>query len=142
MGVATLTLPTGVYHDYTGQVDFRLSAKPGIKWRVWTLLKIKDDVAFSTGLGERKLFNQFHLNLHTLNSNSRMMVEFIPQAYESEDEASEARRKLLAYLTKKHLPIIWKEGKHGYQIDRTGRILNGRKWRLNSTYRIPTRPMD
>ncbi len=137
MGVTTTYMPSGAtIYDYTGQVDFRIS--PRGSWRVWTLIKLKDDEQLMHDLMARKLGEWYRMDVHAISSNTRIMLEFGMK--ETCTDIPVARRDLLRFLTVRKLPIIWKEGKHGYEIDRSGRI--HRKWRLNTQYTVPARDID
>lgn len=136
MGVTTLYLPSGTVNEYGGQVNFKLS--PRGKWRVWTVVKQADDMAIAQAFSDRKLFEQYDMGVHAINSSTRMMLEFAPK--DTPMDAQAARRELLRFLTGRKLPIIWKEGRHGYEISRSGTI--HRKWKLNSVYSVPGRDID
>jgi hypothetical protein len=136
MGVTSTYLSSGTIHEYTGQVNFNIS--PHGKWRVWTLIKSADDASIAQAFLDKKLFDLYQMNVHTINSNIRLMLEFVPKNIPMDHQS--ARRDLLRFLTARKLPIIWKEGRHGYEITKSGTI--HRKWKLNTQYTIPTRDID
>ncbi len=136
MGVTSHYLPSGTIHEYTGQIDFRLS--PRNKWRVWTLIKLKDDEEITRDFMGRKLGECFSMGVHPISSNQRIMLEFAPKDVPM--DVPVMRRDLLRFLTARKLPIIWKEGRHGYQINRSGTI--DRKWKLNTSWSVPRRDLD
>lgn len=114
--------------EYRGQVDFRLVTD----WQVMSFMEERMAVVFALALADTKLAAQFEISSLPLETNDRRLVlHFIPKCMKQTD-SDQARKSLLRLLTRLKLPIIWKEGKTGYDINKSGRI--HRFWRLNSVY--------
>lgn len=123
-------------HEYNGQIDFSVSDK-GERWQVSTLVDMEKALTFSKGMAEYHLFDKYSMDEHVLRSVDKALMTFRPRKTLNEAGRTKARRALLKFLTKVKLRVIWKEGHHGYQIDRSGRIF--RKWRLNNVWTVPER---
>lgn len=137
MGVRISYLTSGAtINEYDGQVNFKLSPKGG--WRVWTLIRLSEDEEITRDFMSRKLGECYGMNVHPIESNRRIMLEFAPKSVPMDMQAM--RRDLLRFLSGRKLPIIWKEGRHGYEINTSGTI--HRKWKLNSVYSVPGRDID
>lgn len=124
-----------VSHEYSGQIDFRINAER-MDWQVLTWMPAGNlSVGFISHMANLQLWDLFHVKERPLNSCEQIAMTFRPRKMPN-DKATDARRKLLSFLTKHKLKIVWKEATHGYDINRSGRI--HRKWRLNTVYeRLP-----
>ncbi len=135
MSVMTHVGPNGaVSHEYTGQIDFRINACR-TDWQVFVVVPVKSALHFTMGLTNLSMWDRFQIKERPLTHGSGIALTFKPRPL-SEDVLIDARRKLLRFLTKHKLKIIWKEAHHGYEIQRSGRVY--RKWRLNTVWeRLP-----
>ena len=115
--------------QYQGQIDFNMVAD----WQVMTFMPDTMTFEFAKKSAHVKLSTSFEVRTQPLESNDRTLaVTFVPHIM-SRVKDQDARRSLLRFLTVLKLPIIWKEGKHGYDINKSGYI--NHSWKLDSVYR-------
>lgn len=114
--------------EYNGQVDFRVVTD----WQVLSFLPEGAMMRFAKEMNTVRLSDLFDIRSRGMASTPKQSVTFAP-LFMSAVKSDDARRKLLSLLSRLKMPMIWKEGKFGYDISRSGRIY--RKWRLNTVYR-------
>lgn len=112
---------------FTGQVDFRISENHN-NWRILTFLTEKQDSTLVGNLSRSKLLDKFKMETRQIGTGNKVGLTFHPLATNSKERA-DTRRRLIRCLSRNHLPVIWKEGKYGYEINKSGRI--ERTWKLN-----------
>lgn len=114
--------------EYAGQVDFRLVTD----WQVMSFMHESMGLAFGLEVAKTNIPKYFEINSQAMKSNDhKLVITFIPKCMHQSD-SDRARKTLLRCLTRLKLPIIWKEGRHGYEIVQNGRI--SRSWRLNTVF--------
>lgn len=122
------------YHEYTGQIDFRLSMRTP-KWQVVTFVPTHRTTELCEHFCNNMLFTMFDFDYREIGSKTAFML--VPTV-QTVNDLTKARRLLLRYLHNHNLKIIWKEDNHGYDINSSGTIY--RKWKL--TEATPTKVVN
>lgn len=116
--------------EHDKQIDFRTSIRH-TRWQIMTFVSPKEADGMGVGLMERGLHKAFNMSLKPLKSLSLICVVLRPVMQKTEAENCRSRRALIAHLHRQKLRIVWKEDRHGYEIDVSGRII--RQWELGGT---------
>lgn len=85
--------------------------------------------ALSDGLMTRALLTYFDMAMKPFIDGKRVWVTLTPKSDMVLIGASIGLATLLMFLSINKYPIVWKEDKHGYEIDDHGNVK--RKWSLN-----------
>ena len=117
------------YYDW---VDFRPQVitharNSCIGGNVYTIAPTTGIKDFWNDLIASDAFRIFHIGSRPLDKSERHWISFEPRNLGANDMIR-GLDKLLLLLNARKLPIIWKEGQFGYEIDYTGCIK--RSWEL------------
>ncbi len=88
--------------------------------------KTRECSALVDEMMEHLILKDFVLDVQSLPGGRNFRITFDP----NDPRSRRARRNLLRFLAKHKTPIVWKECRHGYEINQSGRIL--RKWPLTN----------
>lgn len=125
-------------NHYDGQVNFKNSAHR-TNWRIMTVIPTLQVTPITKDLEDEKILDHLDVDTEVTPSYGKMILTFGPRTMNQSCNTG-ARRKLLKYLARKKLSIIWKEDRHGYEISSSGHIR--RKWELVKQPRpVPLLPM-
>lgn len=112
--------------EYDRQVRFNYSMRHAC-WRIMTYVPVDIVADCSQWFVDSGLLKRFDMNTQPLPSCNELAVIFSPKEIAPLLNLH-ARRMLLKYLHQNDMKIIWKEDRHGYEIDSSGHI--ERKWPL------------
>lgn len=127
------------FREYKYYIDLSVRApsvekrEAAIRGVIYTVIERELVGDFASGLSTRNLLTPFRMRMKglTVGTSSKAWVELIPRLgppFPMQDSIRDLR-SLLDFLHSSKLPIIWKEGKHGYLVDPNGTI--ERKWNLD-----------
>lgn len=122
--------------DLVARID-PISRRATISGEIHTYLPLADVGSFTDDLVTYKLLKYYIMSMKDMGQAERLRaVRFRPKMAETYTSApylipelSRSLLTMLRLLERRKYPIIWKEGKHGYLIDCSGKI--ERRWDLD-----------